>query len=202
MYRQKSILCLAMMSTVLATASQEARANDVTIEIKESAVNAMLAELGEFTGETPKITVWLDLWFAKIKLTEGRVFWTLHNLGIDFSSSGIVVTGNVNAQYDGHTMSGAIASANASVQYDAGKHAVRISVSQVTIPFQLDTFFGSYTYNATVNPGVAAEYPLGVAKITHPNQEGGLSVVSLAAATMTPTVQEGKLILQGQVTSW
>ncbi len=179
-----------------------AEASDISIEIKEQAVNALVSQLGPISGKTPTITIWLDLLVTKIKIAEGPVHWNLNNISVDFSPNHIDVHGTVDATYDGMNLNGSIASANATVHYDQAKRTVRVSVSQVSVPFSVDTFFGTVTHTTTVNPGVSVEYPLGVARLRRFNKNGGLVSSFIGAATMVPSVQQDKLVLQGETVSW
>lgn len=182
--------------------SAPAQASDISIEIKEQAINALVSQLGPISGKTPKITIWLDLLVTKIKLAEGPVHWNLNNISIDFSPNSIDVNGTVDATYDGMNLNASIASANATVQFDQAKRTVRVNVSQVTVPFSIDTVFGTFTHTTTVDPGVSVEYPLGVARLRRLNQGGGLTSTFVGATAMVPSIQQDKLVLQGETVSW
>lgn len=198
---KRTTVFLSLVVAALAT-PEAARANDVVVEVEESAIDEMLAAVGSVSGQSGLVTVWLDTIFGKIKLAEDHVDWTLKNIDCQLQSTGITLTGTVDAKYAGFALNGSNASASAVATFDAPKGAVRITIGSVTVPFSIDTFFGTFSHSVTVNPQATFEYPVGVARIHHPEQGGGLGLVSMAPASMTVDVLTGKLVLQGKVTSW
>jgi hypothetical protein len=186
-----------ILAAALATAG-EARAADVTIEIAEAAVDDYLGSL-ESSGKTHVITLWIDLWFTKVKIAQGPIAWKLRDLDIDFAPGDVTLSGKLDATYAGITQNDIDVAADATIGFDQTKRLVRVELGAMTVSIPL---LGLYEYTTTIEAGVTLEYPLGSAGVMHPKPAGGLETISMSATNLSPSVEAGKLVLQGQVTSW